>query len=55
MKWNAALFCILQTGHLNIIKLLLKHGANVNHATKTHSTPLRAACFDGSVYINITN
>ena len=34
-------------GHLDIVKLLVKSGANVNSTTKTNSTPLRAACFDG--------
>ena len=35
------------SGHLDIVKLLVKSGANVNSTTKTNSTPLRAACFDG--------
>ena len=35
------------TGHLEIVKLLVKSGGNVNSTTKTNSTPLRAACFDG--------
>lgn len=38
-------------GHLNVIKLLVKHGADVNHKTDTDSTPLRAACFDGRLDI----
>lgn len=38
-------------GHLNVVKTLVKTGANVNHATKTNSTPLRAACFDGRLDI----
>lgn len=42
-----ALWCAAGSGHLNVIKLLIQYGANVNHKTKTHSTPLRAACFDG--------
>lgn len=40
-------------GHLNVIKLLVQYGANVNHKTKTLSTPLRAACFDGMI-VSIT-
>lgn len=32
---------------MKIVKTLLKAGANVDHPTKTNSTPLRAACFDG--------
>lgn len=39
------------SGHLNIVKLLIKHGANVNHQTKTLSTPLRAASFQGRLDI----
>lgn len=42
-----AIWCAAGSGHLNIVKLLRQHGANVNHKTKTNSTPLRAACFDG--------
>ena len=38
---------IIFSGHLDIVKLLVKSGANVNSTTKTNSTPLRAACFDG--------
>lgn len=45
-----ALWCAAGSGHLNVIKLLIQYGANVNHKTKTHSTPLRAACFDGEFH-----
>lgn len=31
--------------------MLVQAGANVNHRTKTLSTPLRAACFDGRLDI----
>lgn len=41
----------LNLGHLNICKALVKAGADVNHPTKTNSTPLRAACFDGRLDI----
>lgn len=41
------LWCASAAGHLNIVRLLVKHGACVNSTTKTNSTPLRAACFDG--------
>jgi ankyrin repeat protein len=41
------LWCGAAAGHLEIVKLLCKSGANVNSTTKTNSTPLRAACFDG--------
>lgn len=45
-----AIWCAAGSGHLNIVKLLRQHGANVNHKTKTNSTPLRAACFDGKFF-----
>ncbi|XP_055716488.1 protein fem-1 homolog CG6966 [Phlebotomus papatasi] len=41
------LWCAAAAGHANIVKLLVKYGANVNSTTRTNSTPLRAACFDG--------
>lgn len=41
------LWCAAAAGHFCIVKLLVKHGANVNSTTRTNSTPLRAACFDG--------
>ncbi|CAH0590492.1 unnamed protein product [Chrysodeixis includens] len=46
-----ALWCAAGAGHLSIVKRLVRAGANVNHATKTLSTPLRAACFDGRLDI----
>lgn len=33
------------------MKTLVKAGADVNHPTKSNSTPLRAACFDGRLDI----
>lgn len=49
-----ALWTAAGSGHLNVIKLLIQYGANVNHKTKTHSTPLRAACFDGKSMFSIS-
>ncbi|XP_026673893.1 protein fem-1 homolog B isoform X2 [Ceratina calcarata] len=46
-----ALWCATGAGHLNVVKRLVKAGANVNHSTKSSSTPLRAACFDGRLDI----
>lgn len=46
-----ALWCAAGAGHLGIVKRLVRSGANVNHATKTLSTPLRAASFDGRLDI----
>jgi Fem-1 family protein b len=34
-----------------MVKLLVEHGANINHTTKTNSTPLRSACYNGNVDI----
>uniref|UniRef100_A0A2M4AI33 Protein fem-1 homolog B n=1 Tax=Anopheles triannulatus TaxID=58253 RepID=A0A2M4AI33_9DIPT len=42
-----ALWVAAGMGRLNIVKLLIQHGAEVDHATRKGSTPLRAACFDG--------
>ncbi|XP_058464407.1 protein fem-1 homolog B isoform X1 [Malaya genurostris] len=39
------------SGHMNIVKLLVEHGADVNHHTSKLSTPVRAACFDGRLDI----
>ena len=46
-----ALWCAAGAGHFGIVKLLVQYGADVNHPTKTNSTPLRAACFDGRLDI----
>lgn len=42
-----ALWCASSAGHFGIVEYLVTHGADVNHSTRTNSTPLRAACFDG--------
>nr|CAD7201563.1 unnamed protein product [Timema douglasi] len=47
----SSLWCAAGAGHLNVVKTLVKMGADVNHPTKTNSTPLRAACFDGRLDI----
>ncbi|GCB86643.1 hypothetical protein scyTo_0027319 [Scyliorhinus torazame] len=46
-----ALWCAAGAGHLDVVRLLVGNGANVNHTTATNSTPLRAACFDGRLDI----
>ncbi|XP_014616082.1 PREDICTED: protein fem-1 homolog B-like [Polistes canadensis] len=46
-----ALWCAAGAGHLKTVKTLVKAGADVNHPTKTNSTPLRAACFEGRLDI----
>uniref|UniRef100_A0A6E8VTQ2 Uncharacterized protein n=1 Tax=Anopheles coluzzii TaxID=1518534 RepID=A0A6E8VTQ2_ANOCL len=42
-----ALWVAAGVGRRNIVKMLLQHGAQVDHCTKKGSTPLRAACFEG--------
>lgn len=39
------LWCAAVCGRLNIVKCLVKHGANVNAVSDTGSTPVRSACF----------
>ena len=34
-----------------LVESLVNAGADVNHVTKTNSTPLRAACFEGRLDI----
>ena len=46
-----ALWCASGAGHFEIVKTLVSSSADVNHATKSNSTPLRAACFDGRLDI----
>lgn len=48
---NYEIFSFSGAGHLNVVKTLVKAGASVNHPTKTNSTPLRAACFEGRLDI----
>ncbi|XP_022104720.1 protein fem-1 homolog B-like [Acanthaster planci] len=40
--WSAA-----GAGYFEVVKTLVDHSADVNHATVSDSTPLRAACYDG--------
>lgn len=35
--------------NFEMVQLLVEHGANVNHTTKTNSTPLRSACYNGNL------
>ncbi|XP_033322201.2 protein fem-1 homolog B [Megalopta genalis] len=46
-----ALWCAAAAGYLTVVKSLVEAGANVNHPTATHCTPLRAACFNGRLDI----
>ena len=40
------IWCAAGAGYFSIVTALVCHGADVNHVTKTNSTPLRAACFE---------
>ena len=46
-----ALWCAAGAGHLDVVHSLVEFDADVNHATYSNSTPLRAACFDGRLDI----
>lgn len=46
-----ALWVAAGLGHLQVVKLLVRNGANVNHNTKAQSSPLRAACYAGRLDI----
>ncbi|KAG7473335.1 hypothetical protein MATL_G00094700 [Megalops atlanticus] len=46
-----ALWCAARAGHFEVVRMLVLHKANVNHATLTKSTPLLAACFNGDLDI----
>uniref|UniRef100_A0A8C6THM1 Protein fem-1 homolog B n=1 Tax=Neogobius melanostomus TaxID=47308 RepID=A0A8C6THM1_9GOBI len=47
-----ALWCAAKAGHFEVVRLLIRHQANVNHTIPiTKSTPLRAACFKGHMDI----
>lgn len=42
-----ALWTSATLGRLSIVKALVKAGANVNHGTRSRSTPIRGAAYDG--------
>ncbi|CAF0888998.1 unnamed protein product [Didymodactylos carnosus] len=45
------LWCAVGFDHLNIVQLLIRHGANVNHCILSKSTPMRVACYNGRIDI----
>ena len=44
--WTAA-----TAGHLSIVKYLMSIGCDVDKSTKTNSTPIRGACYDGHLEV----
>ncbi|XP_074650025.1 protein fem-1 homolog B-like [Tubulanus polymorphus] len=46
-----SLWCAAGAGCFEVVRILVEFGADVNHATLSNSTPLRAACFDGRLEI----
>ena len=46
-----ALWTSATLGHLPIVKVLVKAGANVNHGTRSRSTPIRGAAYDGHLSV----
>ena len=46
--WTAA-----TAGHLHLVKYLTSIGCDVNKPTHTSSTPIRGACYDGHLEVNI--
>ena len=44
--WTAA-----TAGHLPIVKYLMSIGCDIDKSTKTNSTPIRGACYDGHLEV----
>lgn len=44
--WTAATM-----GRFDIVRVLVEHGADINHTTKSNSTPIRGAAYDGHTEI----
>ncbi|XP_026811034.1 protein fem-1 homolog B-like [Rhopalosiphum maidis] len=51
VKGATALWCAAGTGSIEVVKILVENGANVNFLTETKSSPLRAACYLGHLNI----
>ena len=47
IKGVTALWCAARAGYLDIVKLLVQSGAQINHATESNSIPLIPACLHG--------
>ncbi|CAF0926651.1 unnamed protein product [Rotaria sp. Silwood1] len=45
------LWAAVAIDNVNIVKLLIEHGAKINHTTKTNSTAFRCACSNGNMNI----
>lgn len=48
---TSALWAAAAKGEMDVVKCLVRAGANVNAKTKTNSTPLRATAYDGRIDI----
>lgn len=46
-----ALWLACAMGSMQLVKLLIKHGANINHSTYDESTPMRVSCYNNRVDI----
>lgn len=51
IEGTSALWCAAGFGHINVVRTLVGYGADVNHPTRSYSTPLRASCFHGRLDI----
>ena len=51
IEGSTALWAAAATARLDIVRLLVSSGADVDGRTKTNSTPLRAAAYDGTLDI----
>ena len=47
----SAFWMAVSLTYTELVVLLLEYGADINHSTKSKSTPLRVACFDGKQQI----
>ena len=44
-KGQTALFLACLGGHVNLVRLLVRHGADINHVTNEGFSPFYAACW----------
>ena len=46
--WNP-IYIPSQSGHVDVVKYLVEHGADINRETNDGYTPLFMACYDGKL------